>query len=125
VSTNQPRVLLMRLSCRTSSKGTEYLSGYLGAARVVAFKAREPDKFGNEQWELFVSESQPKGDQAPRQEILPPERPARGQSTWNAIRDHDLPTGRTVEHRNERQDQRQQHVDELASRFKPDEEIPF
>jgi hypothetical protein len=58
-----PRVLLMRLSCRTSAKGNEYLSGYLGAARVIAFKAKEPDKFGNPQWEVFVAEPEPKGDQ--------------------------------------------------------------
>jgi hypothetical protein len=47
---------LLRLSCRTSAKGAEYLSGFLGCARVVAFKAKEPDKYGNEQWEVFVSE---------------------------------------------------------------------
>jgi hypothetical protein len=49
------RVLLMRLSCRTSSRGNEYLSGYLGAARVIAFKAKGPDNFGNEVWEVFVA----------------------------------------------------------------------
>jgi hypothetical protein len=69
------RVLLMRLSCRTSSKGREYLSGYLGCSRVVAFKAAEPDKFGNEQWEVYVAEPEPKGEaeqrQAPRQEQAP------------------------------------------------------
>jgi hypothetical protein len=49
------RVLLLRLSCRTSAKGAEYLSGFL-ACPCVAFKAKEPDKYGNEQWEVFVSE---------------------------------------------------------------------
>jgi hypothetical protein len=75
----------MRLSCRTSSRGTEYLAGYLGAARVVAFKSKEPDKFGNEQWEVFVAEPEPKsnGDQPrqrreqPRQEVIPPQRARR------------------------------------------------
>jgi N-dimethylarginine dimethylaminohydrolase len=34
---NGERVLLMTLSERTSAKGIEYLSGWLGRARVVAF----------------------------------------------------------------------------------------
>jgi hypothetical protein len=59
---HSPRVLLTRLSCRTSSKGREYLSGFLGCARVVAFKAAEPNKFGNEQWELYVAEPQQRDD---------------------------------------------------------------
>jgi hypothetical protein len=86
--TAPPRVLLMRLSIRESAKGTPYLSGFLGCARVVAFKG----KFGNAVWEVFVAEPQPKGDQAPRPEILPPERPAQH---------YGLPIGRTIEHREE------------------------
>lgn len=62
-----PRVLLMRLSCRTSSRGTEYLSGYLGCARVVAFRGKDPDKYGNEQWEVFVSEPQDRDSSGPPQ----------------------------------------------------------
>ena len=42
-----PRVLLLTLSRRTSAKGREYLSGYLGKTSVVGFPG-EPDKFGNE-----------------------------------------------------------------------------
>jgi hypothetical protein len=77
-------VLLMRLSCRTSSKGTQYLSGFLGCARVVAFKAKEPDRFGNQQWELFVSEPQQR-DPANRDAII-------------------LPTGETREYRGDPRD---------------------
>ena len=56
-----PRVLLATLSVRTSGKGTAYLSGWLGKARVVAF-AGEPDKHGNATWDLFVSEPEPRRD---------------------------------------------------------------
>jgi hypothetical protein len=78
------RVLLMRLSIRQSARGTEYLSGFLGLSRVVAFKGKEPDKFGNEQWEVFVAE--PERDQAPRQtaERVPP--PTRGQKAQDRSR---------------------------------------
>jgi hypothetical protein len=118
-----PRVLLMRLSIRESAKGRPYLSGYLGAARVVAFKATERDKFGNEQWEVFVAAPEPKAG-APRQEILPPERPTRGQGTWNAARD--LPVGETAVHKNERRDPRQERIDSLARAFdeRPPDEVP-
>ena len=58
---NQPRVLLMQLSERTSGKGNRYLSGWLGKASVVAF-AGEPDKHGNPTWDLFVSEPQPRAE---------------------------------------------------------------
>jgi hypothetical protein len=113
------RVLLTRLSIRTSAKGSEYLSGSFGAAPVVAFKSKEPDKFGNERWEVYLSEPEPKGDQR--------QQPTRGQSTWDRSRDHDLPTGRTEVHRNERRDPRQEHIDELAARFdeRGSDEVPW
>jgi hypothetical protein len=109
------RVLLMRLSCRTSSRGNEYLAGYLGAARVVAFKSKEPDRYGNEQWEVFVADPEPKGNgdqrpqrrDQPRQEILPPDRDATSAP---------------------RRDPRQAAVDEWAGRFDargPDQEPSF
>jgi hypothetical protein len=77
-----PRVLLMTLSERTSTRGTAYMSGFLGRARVVAFKAKEPDKYGNKQWELDVHEPPAKNDsdQAPRHPA------ARGQRTWDKAR---------------------------------------
>lgn len=61
------RVLLMRLAVRTSGKGNAYLSGWLGKARVVAFMG-EPDQHGNECWDVYVSEPEPRQDaQEPRQ----------------------------------------------------------
>jgi hypothetical protein len=59
---NGPRLLLMTLAERTSGKGNLYLSGWLGKARVVAFKAKEPDKYGNDQWNVFVAEPEPRTD---------------------------------------------------------------
>jgi hypothetical protein len=61
-----PRVLILRLSERTSSRGNVYLSGYFGAARLIGFKAAENDRFGNEQWEIYAVEPAPRatgGDQ--------------------------------------------------------------
>jgi hypothetical protein len=49
------RVLLATLSVRTSARGTAYLSGWLGRARVVGF-AGERDKWGNPTWNIFVAE---------------------------------------------------------------------
>jgi hypothetical protein len=107
------RVLLMRLSCRTSSKGTEYLSGFLGCARLVAFKGKEPDKFGNSQWEVYLSEPEPRDGQR--------QQPTRGQSTWDASRDHERHDTRT------RAAQAGEAILEHAPgrRFEPDPEIPF
>jgi hypothetical protein len=80
-----PRVLLMTLSERTSAKGTAYLSGWLGKARFVGFKAKDPDKYGNERWDIYAQEPEPKSDsdQAPRQT----RNAERGQRTWDRARD--------------------------------------
>jgi hypothetical protein len=51
----EPKVLLLELSERISSKGWKYMAGWLGKASVVAFEAEEPDKFGNKMWRVFVS----------------------------------------------------------------------
>jgi hypothetical protein len=122
----QPRVQLCRLFERTSQRGNRYLTGRLGAAKLIAFEARdvpEDQRYGAEAvWNVYLQAPEDDRDQRPRQEILPP---TRGQSTWNATRDHDLPVGPTIEHRNERRDPRQEHIDALAARFEPDEEIPF
>ena len=56
---NANRVLLMQLSERTSARGNRYLAGWLGKAGVVAFRG-EPDKYGNETWDLFVATPEPK-----------------------------------------------------------------
>ncbi len=50
-----PRVLLTTLSIRTSARGNEYLSGFLGKARVVGFPG-EADRYGNPTWDLYLAE---------------------------------------------------------------------
>src|SRR4051794_19155503 len=56
--TPQQRVLLLELSERTSAKGNPYMSGWLGKASVVAFRAEHADKHGNPVWQVFVTEPQ-------------------------------------------------------------------
>jgi hypothetical protein len=46
----------MTLSVRTSANNREYLSGWLGKAKLVGFKAKESDRFGNPQWQIYASE---------------------------------------------------------------------
>jgi hypothetical protein len=77
-----PRVLLMQLAERTGAKGNTYLSGWLGKARLVGFKAKEPDRYGNEVWEIYA--------QGPEDRDQSPTRNAeRGQRTWDRSRDAD------------------------------------
>ena len=71
-------MLLVTLSQRTSAKGNSYLSGWLGKTNVVGFPG-EPDKFGNETWDLFVTPAQPRpgtGQEPPRQRPVPAQRGA-------------------------------------------------
>ena len=56
------RVLLLTLSERTSAKGRRYMSGWLGKVSEVAFEAEEPDRYGNAQWEVFVSSPEPRAE---------------------------------------------------------------
>ena len=72
-----PRVLLLTLSRRTSAKGREYLSGYLGKTSVVGFPG-EPDKFRNETWDLFVSPAPPRQQSPPAQRGAWDDGPAAG-----------------------------------------------
>ncbi len=69
---NGNRVLLLQLSERVSGKGNAYLSGWLGKASVVAFRG-EPDKHGNETWDVFVSTPEPRPEAG--QERDPSRRP--------------------------------------------------
>src|SRR5881409_638309 len=88
-----PRVLLMQLSERTSAKGNAYLAGWLGKASVVAFRG-EPDKHGNETWDVFVSTPEPKPeagqerDPAPRPQARTERRP-QGSAPGDAPAKHD------------------------------------
>jgi hypothetical protein len=57
-----PRVLLVKLTQKTSAQGRLYLSGWMGAARLVAFLADEEDRDGNpvQVWNVYAAEPQPK-----------------------------------------------------------------
>ena len=79
--TYSPRVLLATLSVRTSGKGTAYLSGWLGKARVAAF-AGEPDKHGDATWDLFVSEPEPRQDASGTQNEHRPGSARQGDGRW-------------------------------------------
>ena len=69
-SMNTARVPLMTLSRRTSTKGNEYLSGWLGKAAVVAFPG-SPDKFGNPTWDVFVRQPESRdGSPTPRRPVV-------------------------------------------------------
>ena len=57
---HEPKVLLMQLTQRTSGRGTTYMTGWLGKAKLVAFKG-EPDEQGNERWDIYAAEPQPRG----------------------------------------------------------------
>ena len=70
------RVLLTTLSHRTSTKGNEYLAGWLGKASVVAFPG-EADKFGNPTWDVFLKQPEPRDSPpAPQQRGQAREEPA-------------------------------------------------
>ena len=60
-----PRVLLVKLTQRKSERGTVYLSGWMGAVRLVGFLSDERDRDGNQVqvWNIFAAEPAPRGDQ--------------------------------------------------------------
>ena len=65
-SGQHPRRLLMQLTQRTSGKGNAYLTGWLGEARLVGFKG-EPDEYGNERWDIYAAEPEPRPSNRGRQ----------------------------------------------------------
>jgi hypothetical protein len=48
------KVLVMTLWQRTSERGNEYLSGYLGKARVIGFRG-EPTADGTPTWNVYLA----------------------------------------------------------------------
>lgn len=58
------KLLLMTLTERTSSRGTQYLQGILNGLSVVAFQG-EPNQWGPT-WNVFISERQQPQQQPPR-----------------------------------------------------------
>ena len=53
MSSQTPKVLIATLWQRTSERGNDYLSGYLGKARVIGFKG-EPTADGIPTWDLYL-----------------------------------------------------------------------
>lgn len=53
-----PRVLLAELKERTSARGTTYLTGFLGHAKVIAFKNpdEDPEDWKSPTWKIYVQE---------------------------------------------------------------------
>jgi hypothetical protein len=74
----------MTLAERTSAKGNVYLAGWLGKARLVGFKSKERDRYGNEVWEIYAQEPEPKA--ASDQEQAPTRNAERGQRAWDRTR---------------------------------------
>ena len=73
------KVLIAVLWQRTSAKGNEYLSGYLGEARVIAFRG-EPTADGTPTWNIYL---QPGKKQEEQEGHASSARPARQQqSSW-------------------------------------------
>ncbi len=54
MSAPDQKVLIATLWHRTSERGNEYLSGFLGKARIVAFRG-EPTLDGIPTWNLYLS----------------------------------------------------------------------
>jgi hypothetical protein len=59
-SRSEPKVLLLKLRQRVSAKGTTYLSGWMGSAKLVGFKDAELDEHGNEVWSVYAVTPQPR-----------------------------------------------------------------
>jgi hypothetical protein len=59
-SGQQPKVLVLKLRQRVSAKGTTYLTGWMGSAKLVGFKDAERDEYGNEVWSVYAVTPQPK-----------------------------------------------------------------
>ena len=56
----EPRVLVLKLRQRTSERGTVYLDGWMGQAKLLGFKEAERDEYGNEVWSVYAVTPQPK-----------------------------------------------------------------
>ena len=56
----EPRVLVLKLRQRTSGRGTVYLDGWMGQAKLLGFKEAERDEYGNEVWSVYAVTPQPK-----------------------------------------------------------------
>ena len=58
-----PKVLIATLWQRTSGRGNEYLSGFLGKARIVGFRG-EPTADGIPTWDLYLQSGKEQEERA-------------------------------------------------------------
>jgi hypothetical protein len=50
----EPKILLCNLWQRTSANGNEYLSGFIGKARIIGFRG-EPTADGTPTWDIYIA----------------------------------------------------------------------
>ena len=68
------KVLIATLWQRTSERGNEYLSGFLGKARIIGFRG-EPTGDGIPTWDIYLqpgAEQEAKAGSGPKQTQRPP-----------------------------------------------------
>lgn len=77
MSAPNQKILIANLWQRTSAAGNEYLSGFLGKARIIGFRG-EPTSDGTPTWDIYVSpgrEQEEAGQaQTPRRRASAPRR---------------------------------------------------
>jgi hypothetical protein len=78
------KVLIATLWQRTSGKGTEYLSGFLGKARIIGFRG-EPMADGTPTWDIYVQpgkEQEERGSRGQRESRSPTSSSRTGVQRW-------------------------------------------
>jgi hypothetical protein len=77
------KVLIATLWQRTSRKGTEYLSGFLGKARIIGFKG-EPTADGTPTWDVYLTpgKEQEEGGGGQRESRSPTSSSRTGVQRW-------------------------------------------
>jgi hypothetical protein len=78
------KVLIATLWQRTSGKGNEYLSGYLGKARIIGFRG-DPTADGTPTWDLYVQpgkEQEERGGSGHREARSPTSSSRTGVQRW-------------------------------------------
>jgi len=81
---SEQKVLIATLWQRTSGKGTEYLSGFLGRARIIGFRG-DPTADGTPTWDLYVQrgkEQEERGGSGQREARLPTSSSRTGVQRW-------------------------------------------
>ena len=82
--TTDRKILITTLQRRTSCRGNEYLSGFLGKARVVGLKGK-PMPDGTPTWDIYVTpskEQDERGGSGQRESRLPTSSIRTGVQRW-------------------------------------------